>query len=87
MAHITLRPADAGGWQLIINGHDFSREVFRDVQLVEVIGDDGDPAYAEVGFQVTFAVSRIDLGGDQDVQVTDHFPQVAQRVRTLVEEA
>lgn len=79
MAHIVLRPGEAGlpVMQLIINGNDFSNETFRDLELVEV----GEGEYAEVGFRVTFAVSRLDLGGDEDIVVTDHLPEVAQRVR------
>lgn len=87
MAHITLRPLadrhNAGAMELFINGIDFTNEVFRGVRLVEV-GD--EPEFAEVGFQVTFAVTRIDLGGDEDLQVTDRFKSVAQRVRSMIEE-
>ncbi|HET9501659.1 MAG TPA: hypothetical protein VFO98_15510 [Marmoricola sp.] len=82
MAHIILRPnaPERGVTQLVINGHDFSHEVTRDVELVSV----GDDEYAEVGFRVTFAVSRLDLGGDEDIVVTDHLRSVAQRVRSMV---
>lgn len=85
MAHIILRPKDGPGGelQLVINGIDYSNEVYRGVELVEV----GDDEYAEVGFRVTFVVSRLDLGGDDDIQVTDRFPEVAQRVRSAVEVA
>lgn len=85
MAHIIYRPAADGSIarQLIINGHDFSNETFRGVELVEV----GEDEFAEVGFCVTFAVSRLDLGGDEDVQVTDHMHSVAQRVRSMASEA
>lgn len=82
MAHITYAPAGAMARQLVINGVDFSREVFRDVKLVE-IGD--DPETSEVGLQVTFAVSRLNLGDEVDVQVTDQFRSVAQRVRSIAE--
>lgn len=84
MAHIIYRPAadNSIARQLIINGHDFSNETFRQVELVEV----GEGEYAEVGLRVTFAVSRLDLGGDEDVQVTDHFRSVAQRVRSMTAE-
>lgn len=82
MAHIIYRPMtdNPTARQLIINGHDFTNEVFRDVELVEV-GD--DPEFSEVGFRVTFGVGRLDLGGDEDVQVTDHLYAVAQRVRSM----
>ena len=85
MAHIIYRPADGDSLarQVIINGHDFSNEVYRDMELVEVGEDD----YAEVGLRVTFVVSRLDLGGDQDVEITDHFPAVATAVRSMAEEA
>jgi len=82
MAHIIYRPHPDGppAMEIIINGHDFSAEIFHGVELVSV-GD--DPEFAEVGFRVTFAVSRLDLGGDADVQITDHLPSVAQRVNSL----
>lgn len=82
MAHIILRPGEPGAVQLVINGVDYSMEAFRDFELVSV-GD--DPAYAEVGLRVTFAVSRLDLGGDEDVPVTDQLPIVAQRVHSMIE--
>lgn len=86
MAHIILRPVsdDPGDprLQLVINGQDFTNEVFAGgVELVSV-GD--DERYAAVGVKVTFALSRLDLGGDEDVQVTDHLPSIAQRVHSLV---
>lgn len=85
MAHIIYRPSDVDptARQLVINGHDFSMETFRGVELVEV----GEDQFAEVGLRVTFVVSRLDLGGDEDVQVTDHLPSVAQRVRSMGEES
>lgn len=82
MAHITLRPDPdrAGATQLIINGIDYSMETYADdVQIVHV----GDGPDAEVGLRVTFAVSRLDLGDDQDVQVTGRLSDVAQRVHAL----
>ena len=80
MAHITFDRADNGAYKLTINGVDLSTEVYNHPQLVEV-GD--DPMFSEVGLQVTFAVSRLDLGGEEDVQITDHFRGVAQRVHTM----
>lgn len=82
MAHIQYGPHPDGGpaRRIIINGHDFSDETFAGVELVEV-GD--DPEFAEVGFRVTFAVSRLDLGDDENVTVTDHFREIAQRVRSV----
>jgi len=82
MAHVIYRPSPDGppAMQLIINGLDFSNEVYADgVELVSV----GDDEFAEVGVKVTFALSRFDLGGDEDVQVTDRLPEVAQLVRSL----
>lgn len=83
MAHIILRPHPENGpgtVQLIINGVDYSAEVFRGAELVEV-GD--DPQFSEVGLRVTLAVSRLDLGDETDVEVTDHLPEVAERVQAL----
>lgn len=83
MAHIVYRPHpdDPPAQQLIINGIDYSNEVYRDVELIETHPD--EPEYSEVGLRVTFAVSRLDLGEDTDVQITDHLPEVAQRVEAL----
>lgn len=82
MAHIEIRRNKGGQTQLVINGIDYSMEAFRDFELVEV-GD--DPESAEVGFRVTFAVSRLDLDAEADVTITDHFRPVAARVRSMVE--
>lgn len=84
MAHIIYRRKNGqpGARQLIINGVDYSNEVYHDVRVVEV-GDNAD--YAEVGFQVTFVVSRLDLDCEADVQLTDNVPAVARRVRSIVE--
>lgn len=85
MAHIIYRPHSdaAGAMELFINGVDFTYEAFRDVELVSV----GDEPFAEVGLRVTFAVSRLDLGGDVDVQITDRFPETAQLVHSMRVEA
>lgn len=72
MAHIVLRPREGGGNELFINGVDFSYEVYNGVELVQV----GDEDWcAEIGFRVTFVVSRLDIGGNVDVPLTDHFPE------------
>jgi len=80
MAHITIRPAGPGVTQLVINGIDVSNEVYSDIELVSV-GE--DPAFAEVGLRVTFCVSQLDLGEEQDVIVTDHLREAAQRVNSI----
>lgn len=82
MAHIIYnrQPGDPAA-QLIINGVDISNEVFHGPELVEV----GEGEFAEVGFRVTFAVSRLDLDNESDVKVTDHLRSVAQRVRSVAE--
>jgi len=87
MAHIEIRnlSSKGGAGEIIINGVDFSMETYADgIQLVEV-GD--DPDFAEVGLQVTFVVSRLDIDNEADVQVTDRLPVVAQRVRSVIESA
>ena len=82
MAHISIQPIDPTRSNLFINGVEFSKEVFRgSLELVEV--PCADPEFAEVGLRVTFAVSRLDLGEDVDVQVTDRLREVAQRVRSV----
>lgn len=86
MAHIIYRPQNGkpgGAKQLIINGIDYTNEVYRDIRLVEVGAE--TPEYAEVGLQVTFVLGRLDLDGDAEVEITDHLPAVAQRVRSMVE--
>lgn len=80
MAHISIRRGKGLERQLVINGIDYSMEVFRDMEIVEV-GD--DPEFAEVGLRVTFAVSRLDIETDVDVQLTDNVPTVAARVRSI----
>lgn len=82
MAHIELRGQPGGSQQIVINGVDYSREIFAGVELVEV-GD--EPEFAEAGLRVTFAVSRLDLDTEADVQITDQLPEVAQRVRSMGE--
>ena len=83
MAHIQInRNRKTPAIQLLINGIDMSREVFRDMEIVEV----GDGPVAEVGLRVTIAVSRLDLDAEADVQITDNVPAVAQRVRSIAED-
>lgn len=83
MAHIELRQRNRrGGRQLIINGADYSMDVYDDgVEIVEV----GEGDAAEVGFRVTFVVSRLDLDNDADVTLTDQVRPVATRVRSMIE--
>ena len=80
MAHIELKGQPGGGQSLIINGTDFSHEVFAGVEIVEV----GEQV-AVVGLRVTFAVSRLDLDTEADVLLTDQVPAVAARVRSMQE--
>lgn len=84
MAHIIYRrkPGEAAR-QVIIDGVDVSLELYNEVKLVEV----GEGDFAEVGFQVTFAVSKLDLDNESDVQVTDQLRSVAQRVRSMAEDS
>ena len=69
--------------QMLINGVDMSREVYRDFELVSV-GE--DPMYAEVGLRLTLVVSRLDLDAEADVKITNNFRPVAQRVRSIAED-
>ena len=69
--------------QLIVNGMDLTNEVFREgIELVGV----GEGAGAEVGLRFTIAVSKLSLDGEADIQITDRFRPVAQRVRSIVED-
>ena len=82
MAHIELRQRSKRGLtQLLINGTDYSLEVYDDAQIVEV----GEGDTAEVGFRVTFVVSRLDLDNEADVVLTDHVLAVATRVRSMID--
>lgn len=84
MADIQINKPECGpGIQVLINGVDYSMEVFRDFEIVEV-GD--DPAFAEVGFRVTFAVSRLGIDTVEDVELTDHVPAVAAKVRSMTQD-
>lgn len=85
MAHIQYGPDGNGGLRLIVNGVDLSMETLRGVELVSV-GDGDDDPFAMVGFRLTLAVSRLDLGNEQDVIVTDRLPEMAQRVRSMERE-
>lgn len=83
MANIQINRNRKGRRQLIINGVDMTMEVFDEgIELVEV----GEGAGAEVGLRVTIAVGRLDLDAEADVQITDRFRPVAQRVRSIVED-
>lgn len=62
MAQITFRPHPSEyppAMQLLINGVDVSMETYPDIEIVTV-GD--DPATAEVGLRVTFAVTDLTIG-------------------------
>lgn len=83
MAHIQInRNRKSPAKQLIVNGVDLSMEVYDDIELVEV----GEGPVAEVGLQITIAVSRLDLDAEADVKITDRFRAVAQRVRSIDED-
>lgn len=81
MAHIEMRRQKAGGMQLLINGIDYSEEVYNGAELVEV----GEGLNAEVGLRLTFAVGRLDIDNDADVEITDRLPAVATQVRSMQE--
>lgn len=78
MAHIQINHERGGAIQMLINGVDFSMELFRDFEIVDHSG--------VVGLRVTFAVGRLDLDAETDVQLTDNVPAVAARVRSISEE-
>lgn len=83
MARIEINHQRGGPTQVLINGIDYSTELFRGFEIVEV-GD--TPETAEVGLRVTFAVGRLDLDAETDVQLTDNVPAVAARVRSISED-
>ena len=87
MANISIRPTgtNPGVCQIIINGVDFSREIYREGMRLVRVGQHEE--FAEVGLQVTFAVTQLDLGDEQDIVVTDQFRSVAQRVGQMVSTA
>lgn len=73
MAHIVMRPhPERGAHQIVINGVDYSNEIYD------------FPELAEVGLRVTFALSRLDLGDDADVDVD---VEATHRLRVAVDPA
>ena len=84
MAQIILRsphPVEGrGARQLVINGLDVSHDVYEDIELVKV-GD--KPESQEVGLRVTFALSTLELNGNEAV-VTDQFDAIAWQVAQKV---
>jgi hypothetical protein len=86
MAEIILRsphPTEGrGSCQLIINGLDVSFDVYDDIELVKV-GPDDRPQLQEVGLRVTFALSSLELNGN-DATVTDQFDVIARQVAQRV---
>lgn len=83
MADITYR-RNGMAVELIVNGVDLTNETYRDVELVEV-GD--EPEFSEVGLRITLVVSKLTLDTEEDIQVTDRLPVVAQQVRSITEAA
>lgn len=82
MANIIYRRGTEGSRQLIVNGVDLSNDVYAgSVELVEV----GEGCGAEVGLRFTIGVSHLTLDTNVDVEVTDHFAEVAQAVRSINE--
>ena len=80
MAHIEIRrDLKKKVGQLIINGVDYSMEAMPDFEIVEV----GEGDVALVGFRVTLLVGRLDLNDESEVDLTDHVPVVAARVRSM----
>lgn len=84
MAHIEIRGQYGEPQQIVINGIDFSSEIYRGVELVSV--GKADSPFAEVGLRLIFAVGRLDIDTEVDVPITDHLPAVAQRVASIFEE-
>lgn len=86
MAEIILRtphPTEGrNSSQLIINGQDVSFDVLNDIELVKV-GSDEHPESQEVGLRVTFALSRLEINGN-DATVTDRFDVVARQIAQRV---
>lgn len=84
MAHIQINKPEAGlPIQLLVNGVDLTMETYLDFELVSV-GD--QPEFAEIGFRFTVAVTTLNID-TKDVELTDHFPEAAARVHSIVEKA
>lgn len=65
MAHIVYRPSPDGApaMQLIINGIDFSMDVYAEgVEIVDMAKYEGDPQ--TIGLRVTFALDSAEFGGE-----------------------
>jgi hypothetical protein len=82
MARIEINSAGDGAYQLLINGIDYSTEVFRGAEGVQLVTVGDDPDYAEIGLRVTFAVSRLSIDNETDVELTDHVREAAAKVRS-----
>lgn len=83
MSDVQINTRPGGPMQIIINGVDYSNEIYRDhFKIVEV----GEGEAAEVGLQVTFAVSKLSIDNESDVQLTDRVRSVAARVRSIAED-
>lgn len=82
MAHVQFTsPHPDHAVELLIDGVDFSRAVFRDgVELVSV-GD--NPATAEIGLRITIAVGRLDINGET-VELSNNFGEAAAQVAAIV---
>ena len=65
MAHIQINRD--GGVRLMVNGLDLTGHTYSDgVQLVVV----GDEESGEAAIQITLAISRLDVGANEDIDVT-----------------
>lgn len=82
MADIVLKRSTRypGCVELAINGVIFTEHVFDYPELVEM----GPVDFPEAGLQLTLAISRLDIEGDENVKINGRFPEVAQRVHDLV---
>jgi hypothetical protein len=84
MAHIIYRPGpEMGTMQLIINGVDYSRDVYDNIEIVHV-GD--DPLASDVGLRVTFALGEVEFGGNAPAE-TCRFESEMARYSAILEKA
>lgn len=80
MANVQMNQSGGPG-AIIINGVDFSSEVFAEsVELVKV----GEEPFGQIGLRFTIGLGTLELGGTR-VALSDHFDEAAEKVSSIQE--
>lgn len=72
MAHIQIQRE--GGIRLVVNGLDLTDEIYSESVQMVAHGDDDS---AEAAIQIRIAVSRLDIGEHEDVDVQALYTMLA----------